>query len=106
MQGEQDETIECLAKGDLQAAPVTDAERELLLLVELLTRSPSRTTAEAIQRVRDAGWNDEQIGEAVYTTALFAMFNRVADAFGLEDPNYRTMLAEGESPPRPADRAR
>ena len=26
--------------------------------------------------------------EGVYITALFAFFNRVADAFGLEDPGY------------------
>ena len=33
---------------------------------------------------------------AVYVTALFAFFNRVADAFGLEDPGYRQV------PPPPA----
>jgi hypothetical protein len=27
----------------------------------------------------------------VYITALFAFFNRVADAFGLPDPGYRSM---------------
>lgn len=105
MQGEQDSTVDSLAKGDLKAAQVTDAERELLQLVELLTLNPSRMTPEAIQQVRDAGWTEEQIGEAVYVTALFAMFNRVADAFGLQDPNYREMMSKGQQPPRPADRA-
>jgi hypothetical protein len=38
--------------------------------------------------VRDAGWTEPQIAEAVYITALFAFFNRVADAFGLDDPRY------------------
>ena len=31
--------------------------------------------------------SDEQIAEAVYITALFAFFNRVADAFGLDNPS-------------------
>ena len=46
-----------------------------------------------MQRLRDAGWTDPQIAEAVYITALFAFFNRVADAFGLEDPGYRQMAS-------------
>ena len=41
-----------------------------------------------MERLRQAGWADPQIGECVYITALFAFFNRVADAFGLEDPGY------------------
>lgn len=39
-------------------------------------------------KLRGLGWTDPQIAEAVYITALFAFFNRVADAFGLDDPNY------------------
>ena len=77
-----------LRRADLAAAPVTDAERELLRFTELLTRHAYRNTQADVDRVRAAGWTDEQIAEAVYITALFAFFNRVADAFGLADPNY------------------
>ena len=35
-----------------------------------------------------AGHGRREIAEAVYITALFAFFNRVADAFGLEEPGY------------------
>jgi alkylhydroperoxidase family enzyme len=45
-------------------------------------------TAEESQLLRDAGWTDPQIAEAIYITALFAFFNRVANAFGLNDPGY------------------
>jgi alkylhydroperoxidase family enzyme len=55
----------------------------LLEFVVLLTREAHRTTAADVARVRAAGWTDPQIAEAVYITALFAFFNRVADAFGL-----------------------
>jgi alkylhydroperoxidase family enzyme len=41
-----------------------------------------------VQKLRDAGWTENQISEAVYITALFAFFNRVADAFGIPPMNY------------------
>ena len=63
----------------------------LLEYVELVTKAAYRTTSDDVQKLRDAGWKEEQIAEAVYVTALFAFFNRVADAFGLEDPGYRQM---------------
>jgi alkylhydroperoxidase family enzyme len=89
---EADEPIvEALSRGDLEGAPVTPPERALLELVATVTRHAYRTTDEEVQRLRDLGWTDPQIAEAVYITALFAFFNRVADAFGLEDPGYRTM---------------
>jgi alkylhydroperoxidase family enzyme len=56
--------------------------------VELVTRAAYRTTAADVQKLIDAGWRDEQIAEAVYVTALFAFFNRVADAFGVPPQNY------------------
>ena len=56
--------------------------------VELVTRAAYRTTAADVQKLRDAGWRDEQIAEAVYVTALFAFFNRVADAFGVPPQDY------------------
>ena len=56
--------------------------------VKLITDAAYRSTAEDVNKLRAAGWKEEQISEAVYITALFAFFNRVADAFGLEDPNY------------------
>jgi alkylhydroperoxidase family enzyme len=88
LQGADSEITAALFKGNLASAPVTDAERALLTFVELLTRHAYKNTPEDVQRVRDAGWTEPQIAEGVYITALFAFFNRVADAFGLEDPNY------------------
>ena len=55
---------------------------------ELVTRAAYRSTAEDVQKLRDAGWKEEQIAEAVYITALFAFFNRVADAFGIPAQDY------------------
>jgi alkylhydroperoxidase family enzyme len=91
LQGTDEPIVEALGRGDLDAAPVTPEERALLELVATVTHHAYRTTDEEVQRLRDLGWTDPQIAEAVYITALFAFFNRVADAFGLEDPGYRMM---------------
>lgn len=41
-----------------------------------------------MQKLRQVGWTDDQISEAVYVIAMFAFFNRVADAFGVPSQNY------------------
>lgn len=73
----------------MAGAPLTDAERALMQYVELIiTRHAYRATSDDVERLRQVGWTDPQIAEAVYIAALFAFFNRVADAFGLTDPHY------------------
>ena len=66
------------------------AERTLLEYVELITKAAYRSTADDVQKLRDGGWNEDQISEAVYVIALFAFFNRVADAFGVPSQDYLT----------------
>jgi uncharacterized peroxidase-related enzyme len=67
------------------------AERALLEFARVLTERPAGVSDDDVARLRQTGWTDQQIAEAVYITALFAFFNRVADAFGLEDPNYEAI---------------
>jgi alkylhydroperoxidase family enzyme len=88
LQDPEPELHECLARAELDRAPVTEAERGLLRFVELVTKHAYRTTDADVEALRTLGWTDPQIAECVYITAIFAFFNRVADAFGLEDPNY------------------
>lgn len=88
MQGADEELAGAIRRCDIDGAPVTGAERVLLRFVKLVTETAYRSTPEDVQKLRDAGWTESQIAEAVYITALFAFFNRVADAFGLDDPGY------------------
>ena len=75
-------------EGKLEEAGLSAAERGLLDYVEVITNAAYRPTHEDVQRLRDLGWNENQIAEAVYVTAMFAFFNRVADAFGVPPQNY------------------
>ena len=75
-------------EGRLDDGGFTAAERALLDYVKLITEVSHRSTPEDVQKLRDAGWTENQIAEAVYITAMFAFFNRVADAFGIAPQNY------------------
>jgi len=88
--------VAAVLEGKLKAAGLTLAEHALIEYVELITRAAYRSTAEDVEKLRAAGWKEEQIAEAVYVTALFAFFNRVADAFGVPSQNY---LATGKMTP-------
>jgi alkylhydroperoxidase family enzyme len=80
--------VQALAEGRLDDAGLSPAERALLDYVKMVTEAAYRTTPEDVQTLREHGWTDPQIAEAVYITALFAFFNRVADAFGIPPQGY------------------
>ena len=87
MQGEQYHGVaQALRDGDLDKAPVSPAERLLLEFVGTLTRHAYRITDQQVQALRDVGWTDPQIAEAVYVGALFNLFVRLADAFDIHPP--------------------
>ena len=80
--------MQALTEGKLAETNLTDAERALLDYVAKVTEAAYRTTPEDVQTLRDHGWTEPQIAEAVYITAMFAFFNRVADAFGVPPSGY------------------
>jgi uncharacterized peroxidase-related enzyme len=91
VQGASDQCVKAILEGKLDEAGLTPAERVLLDYVELVSNAASRTTAGDVQKLRDAGWSENQIAEAVYIIAMFAFFNRVADAFGVPSQDYLTI---------------
>jgi alkylhydroperoxidase family enzyme len=87
LQGEQFGPVaQALRDGDLEAASLSHAERLLLEFVGTITRHAYQVTDEHVQGLRDVGWTDEQIAEAAYDAALFNLFVRLADTFGIEPP--------------------
>jgi len=88
--------VEAILEGKLDEAGLTPAERALMTYVELITNRAPRSTQADVQKLRDAGWTEDQIAEAVYVIAMFAFFNRVADAFGVPAQDY---LSKGKLTP-------
>jgi alkylhydroperoxidase family enzyme len=77
---------EALREGDLDLAALDAPQRKLLEFVRAITQHAYRVTDEQVQALRDVGWTDEQIAEAAYDAALFNLFVRLADTFGIEPP--------------------
>jgi alkylhydroperoxidase family enzyme len=77
---------QALRDGDIDAAELDPPHRLLMDFVATITRHAYRVTDEQVQGLRDAGWTDEQIAEAAYDAALFNLFVRLADTFGIEPP--------------------
>ncbi|HXU14046.1 MAG TPA: hypothetical protein VN708_02875 [Terriglobales bacterium] len=88
VQGASDRCVNAILEGKLDEAGLTPAERSLLDYVELITKAAYRSTANDVQKLRAGGWSEDQISEAVYIIAMFAFFNRVADAFGVPSQDY------------------
>ena len=80
------QVAEALRAGDLDAAGLDRPHRLLLEFVATITRHAYRVTDAQVQDLREAGWTDEQIAEAAYDAALFNLFVRLADTFGIEPP--------------------
>ena len=85
--------VMAIVEGNLDNAGLSAKERLLLDYVRKVTVAAPRTTTEDVQQLRNAGWTEPQIAEAVYVTAMFAFFNRVADAFGISPHGYLEMNA-------------
>jgi hypothetical protein len=106
LQGAAEDVVDGLADGDLTRVAVSPAELALLEFVRKVTFEAPQVTGEDTEGLRKAGWTDEQLAEAVYVAALFAFFNRVADAFGLANAEYRQPRPKSspdrlETPERP-----
>jgi alkylhydroperoxidase family enzyme len=87
LQGKEFEGVaDALRDGDLDAAGLDPPERLLLDFAGTIAKAAYRVTDEQVQGLRDVGWNEEQIAEAAYVAALFSLFVRLADTFGIEPP--------------------
>lgn len=75
--------LAALQANDLHSPEFTDAEQLLLAFVRKVNFSSHHVNPEDVSQLKQAGWSELQIAEAIHITALFATFNRVANAFGL-----------------------
>lgn len=75
-----------LAAGDVDAPGLDNRQRAMLSFARRLTKDPGANIQEEVERLRKAGWRDEQIFEAAFDVSLFNFFNRMAAAYQLETP--------------------
>ena len=85
--GGSDELLSALLNANLEDPAINIKERRMLDFVGKVTIESHKISPDDIDLMKGVGWNQQQIAEAVHITALFACFNRVANAFGLSSQN-------------------
>ena len=85
-------------KTSYREADLSEKELAMLEFAELLTVQPANVVREDVDRLRAAGWRDEDIVDIVHQTALFNYMTRVADGLGIE-MDERLLEAEARDKP-------
>jgi uncharacterized peroxidase-related enzyme len=83
-------------QNDYRTAGVEAKEVALLDYAVKLTRSPSEMKEEDIFRLRQHGFTDEQIVDAVHCIAYFNFINRVLDGLGVDPDPFMRYTQERE----------
>jgi len=95
--GSADE-LQCVLAGNMEASSLHEKDRALLAFVCKVNEQSEAIQPADIEALRSVDWSDGQIAEAIHVTALFATYNRVANAFGLESQGLLALLEPAEAP--------
>jgi uncharacterized peroxidase-related enzyme len=86
-QGGSVELLSALLNANLGDPAINLKERRMLDFVGKVTDESYKISPNDISLLNSVGWDQQEIAEAVHIAALFACFNRVANAFGLPSQN-------------------
>jgi len=70
---------------DVDAAPVDDKLKPVLKYVRKLTETPSRIVQADAEALFAAGWDEDCFHYTVMICALFNMYNRIMDGYGVRN---------------------
>ena len=82
-QGGDEALLNALLTGDLGDVTISTPESYLLEFIRKVTVESHKVDDIDILDLRASGWDEKQIAESIHMAAMFACFNRVANAFGL-----------------------
>lgn len=81
---------------DYQSAPISQAEKVLFAFLERVTLAPADIRQEDVEQVRQAGWSDEALYDAITVCSLFNFYNRWVDGTGVQDMPEAAYRASGQ----------
>lgn len=70
---------------DFRGPGISHRDKALFGLVEKAGTASWRVTRDDVEAVRDAGWSDEAIHDALTVVAVFKYYNTWIDATGVHD---------------------
>jgi alkylhydroperoxidase family enzyme len=82
--------------GDYRTAPISDREKALFTFIDKMNSESNRLRREDLEQVKAAGWNDEELYDAITVCALFNFYNKWIDATGVSDMPTEAYTASGE----------
>jgi uncharacterized peroxidase-related enzyme len=98
MSGGSPDLLSAAITCDLHSASIDANQAALLRFVQKVTDDSQSINPTDIETLRAHNWTDLQIAETIHLAALFACFNRVVNAFGLQSQGLLDSLHATESP--------
>ena len=78
------ESLIVTLSSDYRLADIEPADRQMLDYAAKLTTHPYQITADDVDALRHAGFDDRAIHDLCAITAYYAFVNRIADGLGVE----------------------
>ncbi len=94
MLGDRDLVDAVLA--DFRLAPIDDQWKALFAFIERMNAESSTLQPTDIGAVKEAGWSEEAIYDAITVCALFNFYNKWIDATGVSDMPAAAYAMSGE----------
>ncbi len=79
---------------DYRQADLNPQHRAFCDYAVKLTLTPGEMSDQDVQKLRDAGYSDEQISIGVQVIGYFNYINRVADGLGVDDETWMNLPEE------------
>lgn len=95
--------LAAIQANDLHTSELTVAEQALLEFVRKVNVNSHQIVRYDVDALLQSCWSELQIAEAVHIAALFATFNRVANAFGLSSQGLLALYERERSTPSVGD---
>jgi uncharacterized peroxidase-related enzyme len=81
--GAKPEVAEAVREAAVDDMPVDEKVRELLRFVQRIDHEAYKIVDADVRRLRDMGWTDDELLEAIWTACLFNAIVRMVNTFGL-----------------------
>lgn len=81
------ELIEQLVE-DVDRAPIADKLKPIFHYLHKLTLSPAKLYEADVEKVKQAGWTEADLHDAILVGCLFNFYNRLLDGHGVKGDQY------------------